>query len=262
MKGWIKIHRKMLENPIVMKDSDHLAVWVYLLLNAAHKERKVLFKGDKIMLQPGQLITGRNAIADFLGISESKVKRVLSDFEGDQQIDRQRSNKNSLISLINWDKYQFFDQQSDQQVTSKMTSKWTTNVPENRQQSDQQTNSRKPAENGHFEDSEDQQVTSKMTSQRPADIPKSDQQSDHKQEDKEDKKEKRIDILYGRRRSTERSKHGTILDSVRSKSFPHLPNAIRIWWKGSRKTGLMMYCRQYRRSGTVLTCRERLRAAG
>ena len=210
----------MLENPIVMKDSDHLAVWVYLLLNAAHKERKVLFKGDKIMLQPGQLITGRNAIADFLGISESKVKRVLSDFEGDQQIDRQRSNKNSLISLINWDKYQFFDQQSDQQVTSK------------------------------------------MTSQRPADIPKSDQQSDHKQEDKEDKKEKRIDILYGRRRSTERSKHGTILDSVRSKSFPHLPNAIRIWWKGSRKTGLMMYCRQYRRSGTVLTCRERLRAAG
>ena len=220
MKGWIKIHRKMLENPIVMKDSDHLAVWVYLLLNAAHKERKVLFKGDKIMLQPGQLITGRNAMADFLGISESKVKRVLSDFEGDQQIDRQRSNKNSLISLINWDKYQFFDQQSDQQVTSK------------------------------------------MTSQRPADIPKSDQQSDHKQEDKEDKKEKRIDILYGRRRSTERSKHGTILDSVRSKSFPHLPNAIRIWWKGSRKTGLMMYCRQYRRSGTVLTCRERLRAAG
>ena len=220
MKGWIKIHRKMLENPIVMKDSDHLAVWVYLLLNAAHKERKVLFKGDKIMLQPGQLITGRNAIADFLGISESKVKRVLSDFEGDQQIDRQRSNKNSLISLINWDKYQFFDQQRDQKVTSK------------------------------------------MTSQRPADIPKSDQQSDHKQEDKEDKKEKRIDILYGRRRSTERSKHGTILDSVRSKSFPHLPNAIRIWWKGSRKTGLMMYCRQYRRSGTVLTCRERLRAAG
>lgn len=191
MKGWIKIHRKMLENPIVMKDSDHLAVWVYLLLNAAHKERKVLFKGDKIMLQPGQLITGRNAIADFLGISESKVKRVLSDFEGDQQIDRQRSNKNSLISLINWDKYQFCDQQSDQQVTSKMTSKWTTNVLENGQQSDQQTNSRKPAENGHFEDSEDRQVTSKMTSKRPAGIPKSDQQSDHKQEDKEDKKEKK-----------------------------------------------------------------------
>lgn len=136
MKGWIKIHRKMLENPIVMKDSDHLAVWVYLLLNAAHKERKVLFKGDKIMLQPGQLITGRNAIADFLGISESKVKRVLSDFEGDQQIDRQRSNKNSLISLINWDKYQFFDQQSDQQVTSKMTSQRPADIPKSDQQSD------------------------------------------------------------------------------------------------------------------------------
>lgn len=220
MKGWIKIHRKMLENPIEMKDSDHLAVWVYLLLNAAHKERKVLFKGDKIMLQPGQLITGRNAIADFLGISESKVKRVLSDFEGDQQIDRQRSNKNSLISLINWDKYQFFDQQSDQQVTSK------------------------------------------MTSQRPADIPKSDQQSDHKQEDKEDKKEKK-DRYSLRSPEVDRTIEAWNDLGLRPvKSFPHLPNAIRIWWKGSRKAGLMMYCRQYRRSGTVLTCRERLRAAG
>lgn len=136
MNGWIKIHRKMLDNPIVMKDSDHLAVWVYLLLNAAHKEHKALFKGDKIMLQPGQLITGRNAIADFLGISESKVKRALADFEGDQQIDRQRSNKNSLISLLNWDKYQFCDQQSDQQVTSKMTSKRPANIPKSDQQSD------------------------------------------------------------------------------------------------------------------------------
>lgn len=112
--GWIKLHRKMLDNPIIMKDADHLAIWMYLLLNATHAEYPALFKGQKIMLQPGQLITGRKSIAEKLVINESKVRRVLDSFESDQQIDRQRSNQNTLISLLNWDKYQCFDQQSDQ----------------------------------------------------------------------------------------------------------------------------------------------------
>lgn len=118
MNGWIKLHRKMLENPVVAKDSDYLSVWIYLLLNAEHDERTILFGGNKIILKPGQLITGRKSIAEFLQINESKVKRILMDFENDQQIDRQRSNKNSLISLKNWDKYQFCDRQNDQQVTN------------------------------------------------------------------------------------------------------------------------------------------------
>ena len=116
--GWIKLHRKMLDNPIIMKDADHLAVWMYLLLNATHAEYPALFKGEKIMLQPGQLITGRKSIAAKLSINESKIRRVLDCFESDQQIDRQISNKNTLISLKNWDKYQCFDQQIDQQVTN------------------------------------------------------------------------------------------------------------------------------------------------
>lgn len=118
MNGWIKLHRKLLDNPIIMKDSDHLAVWTYLLLNATHAEYPALFKGQKIMLQPGQLITGRKSIAEKLSINESKVRRILDSFENDQQIDRQRSNQKSLISLKNWELYQIFDQQSEQQMTS------------------------------------------------------------------------------------------------------------------------------------------------
>ena len=57
--GYISIHRKMLDNPVVCKDNDYFRVWLYLLLNATYKELCVIFDGKKIMLQPGQLITGR-----------------------------------------------------------------------------------------------------------------------------------------------------------------------------------------------------------
>ena len=48
MEGWIKIHRKILDNPIICKDSDYLSVWIYLLLNATHKEIPAVFKKEKI----------------------------------------------------------------------------------------------------------------------------------------------------------------------------------------------------------------------
>lgn len=118
MEGWIKLHRKMLENPIVCKDADYLAVWVYLLLKASHGICPMVFKGEKIMLQPGQLITGRLKIAADLSVNESKVKRILNAFKTDQQIDQQASNKNSLITILNWDSYQKSDQQNGQQMTS------------------------------------------------------------------------------------------------------------------------------------------------
>lgn len=119
MEGWIKLHRKTLDNPIITKDSDYLAVWIYLLLNATHQEYDTLFKGKRITLQKGQLITGTISISQKLKINKDKVQRILKSFENDKQITQQTSNKNRLISILNWDKYQEFDKQNDKQVINK-----------------------------------------------------------------------------------------------------------------------------------------------
>lgn len=121
MEGWIKIHRKILENPIICKDSDYLAVWIYLLLNATHKEIPALFKGKKITLQKGQLITGRKSMSNQLKISESKIYRIINDFKSEQQIEQQTSNQNSLITVLNWDKYQQIEQQNEQPMNNERT---------------------------------------------------------------------------------------------------------------------------------------------
>lgn len=109
MEGWIKLYRKVLENPMVMKDADHLAIWTYLMLKASHAETDALFKGAKTKLLPGQLITGSISIGDALKINESKVRRVLADFITDGQITKEASNKASLITIVNWNEYQAID---------------------------------------------------------------------------------------------------------------------------------------------------------
>lgn len=116
--GWIKVHRKMLDNPVVFKDPDHLAVWMYLLLEATHQDYPKMFGGKKVVLKPGQLITGRKVISEKTGVEESKVKRILKLFKSEQQIDQQAERYGSLISILSWNEYQNCDQQTDQQVTN------------------------------------------------------------------------------------------------------------------------------------------------
>ena len=121
MEGWVKWHRKVLDNPIIMKDKDYFAVWGYLLLKATHKEYDTLFEGKRITLKEGQLIIGRKSIAEKLKIDESKVQRILKMYENEQQIEQQTTPRNRLISILNWNEYQESEQQTAQQVNNNCT---------------------------------------------------------------------------------------------------------------------------------------------
>ena len=115
--GYIKLHRKILDNPLVMKSSDHFAIWMYLLLNAAHKKYDTLIGSERVTLNPGQLVTGRKKIAKDLKINESKVQRILKLFQNCQQIEQQTNNLCRVISILKWDDYQ----QSNIQVNNERT---------------------------------------------------------------------------------------------------------------------------------------------
>lgn len=100
--GWVKTPRDVLDNPVVWKDSEHVAVWLYLYLSATHKEIPAIFGGSCITLKPGQVITGRKAIAAHTGVNEYKVRRIIIALENAQVIAHQKSNRGSLITLLNW----------------------------------------------------------------------------------------------------------------------------------------------------------------
>lgn len=119
--GWIKLHRTLLDNPVVMKDAEHLAIWTWLLLNATHNGTEVMFQGRRIRLNPGELTTGRKKIAEALHVSESKVQRVLKAFENEHQIEQRTDRQCRLISILKWSEYQEDEQRNEQQVNNDCT---------------------------------------------------------------------------------------------------------------------------------------------
>lgn len=120
-EGYIKLHRKILKNPVVCKDADYFSIWCYLLLSAAHSGATAMFRGKRIELRPGQLITGRHSISLLFSVTPSKVQRILKCYENEHQIEQLTSNRNRLITILNWDEYQSSEQQNDEVMNTQRT---------------------------------------------------------------------------------------------------------------------------------------------
>lgn len=121
MDGWVSIYRKIQEKSWY-KDSEYVHVWLHLILNANHSDKKVWVNGQEVELKRGQLITSRKAISDKTGVTQSKIYRILSRYESEHQIEQQKTNKYTIITIVKYDNYQNCEQQFGQ----KMNNKWTT----------------------------------------------------------------------------------------------------------------------------------------
>ena len=116
-QGWIKLYRKILENPLIEKPK-YLSLWVILLLKANHKDNPMIWNGENTLVKEGQFITSRKKLSIQSGIKESTVERILKYFEKEQQIGQQTNNKFRFITIINWKNYQKTDSTTDKRRTT------------------------------------------------------------------------------------------------------------------------------------------------
>ena len=123
--GWISLYRKFTEWEWY-KDINTKIVFLHLLLLANHKDGK--WKGQ--VIKRGQVVTGRKALADDLGISEQNVKTALNKLKSTNEITIKPTNKYSVITIVKYDVYQ----DNNKQLTSNLTNNSTNNQPTINQQ--------------------------------------------------------------------------------------------------------------------------------
>jgi hypothetical protein len=126
MHGYIKLHRKMLDWEW-HSDPGTFSVFMHLLLMARFDEGQ--WKG--VRLEPGQLITGRKALSQSTGISEQGIRTCLERLKSTNEITIKSTNKFSVITIVNWGKYQCMTEEP----TSKSTSSPADEQPAINQQS-------------------------------------------------------------------------------------------------------------------------------
>jgi len=108
-ENWLKLYRKSIESEVFKIDS-LWRLWSYCLLKVSHKKQYVTWKTGRgsitMLLEPGQLVFGRNQLAKKLDIKPSTLYDRLKRLREMGNIEIQPNNQYSIITICNYKRYQ------------------------------------------------------------------------------------------------------------------------------------------------------------
>lgn len=108
MDGWISLYRQIKESWI-WKDKepfDKRSAWIDLLLTVNYKNKKIPFENGFIEIEKGQTLTSIKQLSEKWKWSRHKVSDFLDRLEQDTMIIQVRDTRKTLISIVNYSKYQ------------------------------------------------------------------------------------------------------------------------------------------------------------
>lgn len=120
-QGYVKLWRKCLDSGL-LKNPTAWQLFGYLLLKATHRAHRQLVGGMVFDLQPGDVIFGRSKAADDLCVGEQSIRTALKLLEKLEIVTSKSTNKCTVISFVNWDRYQDEQPAPNQQTNQHLTS--------------------------------------------------------------------------------------------------------------------------------------------
>ena len=134
-KGWIKLYTELINKPIWVNSTlEQRIIFVTLLCMANYKPNKWEFNGDEFEIKEGQFITSLPKIVEkcnHKSITLAKVRTALDRFVQLGFITYKSTNKNRLISIVNWKRYQCYNEEKAQNLKGEMTNSKSLETSEN-----------------------------------------------------------------------------------------------------------------------------------
>lgn len=124
MAGWVKLYRELGDKPIWLEStSDQRSVLMALLMMVNYEPNKWEWQGEQYECQPGQVITSLQKIAEKAGkgVSIQNVRTALKRFEKLGFLTDKSTNKNRLITVVNWGIYQGLEGEPNKQPNRQLT---------------------------------------------------------------------------------------------------------------------------------------------
>lgn len=115
LRGWIKLWRKLLDNPLMRRPA-YRSVWIEILLRACHDGTSVSFGGKQIELDPGQFTTGAYQMSKATGVPRGTIERILKRFKSEELIEERTDGQCTLITVKKWNSYQKSEEANEERV--------------------------------------------------------------------------------------------------------------------------------------------------
>ena len=129
-KGWIKLWRKFLDDPLwkERRKFSRAEAWLDLVMSANGKDKAIFFDGTELLIKRGQLLTSERKLAERWGWSKTKTRDFLTYREKTHHsIELNSDHKKSIVTVANYGVYNPF---RCEKKTSDTEGKKTTERPQ------------------------------------------------------------------------------------------------------------------------------------
>lgn len=125
--GWIKLHRQIQDCWIWDEDEafDRRSAWIDLLLLANHDDHKTFIGGELVIVKRGQRLTSIRKLAERWRWGNEKTLKFLRVLESEEMIERSTNAGRTLITIVNYEKFQGADEQDRTQTEREQNSSRT-----------------------------------------------------------------------------------------------------------------------------------------
>ena len=144
MNGWVSLHRKVFENPIIKPSRPYsrFEAWCWLIIRANHTDSKFVLGNEIIKAGAGEVITSQKKLALQFGWGNTKVRNFLKLLENDTMIEVKTTSKTTRITICNYLTYQDSQTKKKSKTNRKQTAnKLRTNTINNTNNSNNSNNS-------------------------------------------------------------------------------------------------------------------------
>lgn len=120
-RGFIKIHRKITDNPVYMNPNCFL-IFTELLLRAVYKDQWVIIADKEVFLKRGQATCGLSELAKARGLTMQQTRTALKKMKNWGVITSRSTNAYTVVTICKYECYNstsaVFNKQDSKQITN------------------------------------------------------------------------------------------------------------------------------------------------
>ena len=116
-KNWFSLNRKLMYSDLWLGEKfTRGQAWVDMIGLANYKDGFIRVRGNKLTVKRGQVGWSIIKLSERWAWSEGKIRRYLNELQTDGQIERQKSNVSSIITIVKYEEYQYDGCQNGEQT--------------------------------------------------------------------------------------------------------------------------------------------------
>jgi len=123
-EGWIALHRKIY-NSKDFNNQLEVAVFLYLVSMASHKQVNVIYRKKKLTLKRGEVSIAYKDLAKKFDLSERKIRTIIKNLVHTGNLNQTLTRNLSIYTIVKYSKYQDVPVKTDQTLTDRTTTIYT-----------------------------------------------------------------------------------------------------------------------------------------